>query len=172
MSQSMRRWFMGLALLALMAGLVAPAGAAGLPDRILRPDGQETVRLMVQLQSAPLADAPGPVQEKQITAEQKDLRTQLQAAGIAYREFHANQKLFNGLTISVKAKDIGRVSGLRGVTGVFRSTKTSAPEPQLYSSTKMIGADKAWAGAPGKGIPGVDGTGITVAVIDTGISVG
>lgn len=169
-----RGWYAVLGLAAILLGLVGPGAGANerREDRIARSAVNEPVRLMVQLQGAPLAEAAGPGAEEQIQLEQKALRDRLQSAGIAYREIRAHNQLFNGLVITAPAHQIGRISGLRGIAGVFPVGKTQVPVPQLHSSIKMIGAPQAWAGDPGNAIPGVDGTGITVAVIDTGKSLG
>ncbi len=167
-----RRWWAALSVAAVLLGLLVPgAGATGRQvPRIARSAVEEPVRLMVQLQGAPLAEVTGAGAEQEIAREHQGLRQQLRSEGINYQELHAHRQLFNGLTLKVKATDIGRIAALRGVAGVFVARKTQLPTPQLFSSVRMIGAPQAWAGDPAHAIPGVDGTGIIVAVIDTGKS--
>lgn len=169
-----RCWLAVLSLAAILLGLVVPGAGASKrqEDRIARSAVNEPVRLMVQLQGAPLAEAMGPGAEQQVLLEQQGFRERLRSAGLAYREIRAHKQLFNGLVIQVPSHQVGQIAGLRGVAGVFPVGKTRVPVPQLHSSIKMIGAPQAWAGDPAGAIPGVDGAGITVAVIDTGKSLG
>ena len=178
-TSGLRRWSALLLLAAPLLVLAVPgAGSgAGAPDsgepRIARSALSESVRLMVQLQSSPLADEPGGQalgdRADQLRREHSAFRQGLEQAGIAFRELGEYSKLFNGMSVQVSVADAGRIAGMKGVSGIFISRATQLPTPQLFSSVKMIGAPRAWAGDPARAIPGVDGSGVTVAIIDTGI---
>ncbi|HEY3367244.1 MAG TPA: S8 family serine peptidase [Symbiobacteriaceae bacterium] len=170
LASGIRRLGTVLTLAALLFSLVASGASAGSDtSRIARSAVDEPIRLLVQFQNAPLADDASPGQSGRIAAEQQAFRTQMKGAGIAFREHSSFSKLFNGVAVTAQSKDLGRVRSMRSVTAVYISHQTDAPTPMLASSTKMIGADKAWAGDPSRAIPGVDGTGIKVAIIDTGL---
>lgn len=139
-------------------------------DRIARADVSEPLRLFVQLRSSPLSDLPGLRQERLLEAEHRAFRTRMRRAGIPFRELSSHRRLFNGLSVEVPAGQAGRIAGLRGVAGLFLVRSSDMPRPHLSSSVPMVGAPRAWAGDPERAIPGVDGTGVTVAVIDTGMS--
>jgi len=180
-----RRWSAVLLLTALILALAVPGAGAGAgaggggaggggESRIARSSVSELVRLMVQLQSAPLADEPltqpAGVRAEQLRREHTAFREGLKQARIPFSELSEYTKLFNGVAVRVSIADAGRIAGMKGVSGVFVSRSAQLPTPQLFSSVKMIGAPRAWAGDPARAIPGVDGTGVTVAVIDTGMS--
>ncbi|GAP15890.1 subtilisin-like serine protease [Longilinea arvoryzae] len=70
-------------------------------------------------------------------------------------------KVYNGVLAMVPGKEINALRGMAGVKAIH-----NAPlyEPTLAASVPLIQADDVWAATPG-----YDGTGVTIAVIDTGI---
>jgi hypothetical protein len=172
----LRRLSASLGMAALLLSLFSPGvlatGTAA--QRVSRSEVNEPIRLLVELQSIPLADKDDATQVAQLQLEQDGFRSQVRGAGIRFKELHAYRKLFNGLSIQVASKDAGRIASLKGVSRVFIPGKVTGrlPKADLASSVGMIGAPHAWQGDNSKRIPGVDGKGVTVAVIDTGTSVG
>lgn len=164
------RWQVIFVLAALLCSLFIPSASAGQPtDRIARSAASEPVRFFVQFQSAPLADNNSSQQRALIGQDHQDFRNQMKNAEINYRELSSFSKLFNGVAITAQSRDLGRIRAMHGVTGVYMIRKTDAPVPLDSSSNRMIGADKAWQGDSSRRIPGVDGSGVKVAIIDTGI---
>lgn len=130
----------------------------------------------IELKSPPVAEATAGSKAQQLAATQSDksnFRQLASAAGIAFRERYSYSTLWNGLSIEIAAKDIAKVRRLPGVVAVYPVLLTDAPEPplpevppdnslELFTAIKMTGADVVQAS-------GNSGSGIKVAVIDTGI---
>ncbi|MFZ5825340.1 MAG: protease inhibitor I9 family protein [Bacillota bacterium] len=178
-SHRLRRWAAALTLTGLLFSVAMPgAGAAPEAKQRIKLEGlslqQQKVILMVELPSAPLvAMQSGPQGVKQseiLKAEHAQLKQGLAKERIDHRVLSSHTKLFNGIAMEVRATDVARVAALPGVKSVQVDRPHALPEPQLASSVEMINALQVQTGAPGQ--PGIDGTGVTVAVIDTGLSVG
>lgn len=150
-----------LAAVLLAATLLPGLGAAGQVDRLPAPKGMRTV--FVELTGAPVADATVAdegAQAKAIQREQAEFRRAAQAAGIKLNERYAYSKLFNGLSVTLPASELAALARLPGVQNIFPVLPVARPE--LQSSTEMIRAPEVVT-------DGIDGTGVKVAVIDTGI---
>ncbi|MGE5675063.1 MAG: S8 family serine peptidase [Mycobacterium leprae] len=181
-SQIVRRRIPVLFLALLLVSTLAPgyaltAGSPPTPTPVAEPtvDRMESslvgqpIRLLVQLQGAPLADDSRSGQAERLATEQERFRKQLRTNGISFHELSAYRKLFNGLAITLSPYDAGRVATLPGVSNVYVSHQVSLPRPDLRASVDIIKARQAWDGDYNQGIPGVDGYGVIVAEIDTGI---
>lgn len=119
----------------------------------------------VELSSAPVA-AGGRLSQTQ--RDKKQFRSAAERAGIRFTERFAFDKLWNGLSIEVDDRDISRITGLKGVKAVYPVVSASiGPQPvsrgELASAIAMTGADLAQSSL------GFDGSGVRVAVMDTGI---
>ncbi len=177
-ARRIRRWAASLAVTGMLFSLAAPYAGARPdgPSRIALKEEQAHLLLMIELEGQPMAAvSPGKASIEQasiLKGEHARLRQDLNKAGVAYRLLSEHTKLFNGVAVEVKVTDMARIAGLPGVKGVHAVRRHAMPEPQLSSSVPMVGAPEAWAGNPGAGVPGVDGSGIRVAIIDTGLSVG
>lgn len=150
----------------VLAGLLAAtlfpgSGTAGPVDQLPAPKGFRTV--FVELTTAPAADvaleAEG-AQSGMVQREQADFRKAAKAAGIKLQERFAYGKLFNGLSVTVPAADLAKVARLPGVQNIYPVFPVSRPE--LQSSTEMIRSPEVVT-------DGIDGSGVKVAVIDTGV---
>ncbi|HYF94233.1 MAG TPA: S8 family serine peptidase [Symbiobacteriaceae bacterium] len=145
----------------LAAALFPGSGMAGPVDRLPAPKGLRTV--FVELTAAPAADvalASEKVQAQAVQREQADFRKAARAAGIKLDERYAYNKLFNGLSITLPAADLVKLARLPGVQNIYPVFPVARPE--LRTSTDMIRAPEVVA-------DGIDGSGVKVAVIDTGI---
>lgn len=186
-----------LSLSLALAGLCATAGlSAQTPIAPLKPVAvppqsnapvDETPRLwFVELRGAPLAElAPaatvrakaatlGTAQQRAaLGAEKQSFRAAARNMGLRYSERFSYDRLFNGFSISMDVAQLDRLKRLPGVKAVYPVETIAMPEPQpsdnevpeLATSLSMIGADIAHSEL------GLDGTGIQIAVMDTGIDI-
>ncbi|HET7065932.1 MAG TPA: S8 family serine peptidase, partial [Rudaea sp.] len=147
----------------------ASTGFNGSNDTIDASINETSTKWFVQLASAPTADGGS------LSAARNDktnFRKAAKAAGVAFKERYAFDTLFNGISIEVAPKDLGKVSRLDGVVAMY-PVVTEAPEPLQIISTGsdpdmstalvMTGADIA------QNSLGLTGAGVKVAIIDSGI---
>jgi subtilisin family serine protease len=94
-----------------------------------------------------------------------EFRAAAKTAGIKYTERAAFQELWNGVSIVADASQLAKLESLGAVKAVFPNLTVSLPasQPDLNTATGMTGADIVRTAL------GYDGTGIKVAVMDTGI---
>jgi minor extracellular serine protease Vpr len=162
-----------LAIAAVVAVPVAVAGAAGeIPPLSPPPSaetGQATVEVpnawFVELESKPTAAGGDAASVK---AEKQAFRNAAKAAGLKYTERYAFDTLWNGLSIEVGAADASKLVGTKGVKAVspifaVPLPRTEISHPDLATAIAMTGADIA------QNELGLDGTGVKVAVVDSGI---
>lgn len=91
----------------------------------------------------------------------RDIQMQVERALPTSAKVVANYTAaYNGLMVQVPARDLAALRAIPHVVGVYR-----APEhvPALGASVPLIGAPEVWEEL------GLDGDGVTIAVIDTGI---
>lgn len=122
----------------------------------LVPGGPDMVRLLVQLQDAPAADAS---QRSLLEARQQTFLMAAQEAGLRLDVLRSFTTLFNGLAVTAAAETWPRLKALPGVRAVYPDVTLQAA---LNESVPLVGAPVLWAQA-------VRGKGQRVAVIDTGI---
>lgn len=128
----------------------------------------ETPQLwFVELSNAPTADGTGLAA---VRAEKAAFRANAKKAGLVYTERYAFDTLFNGFSISITPDQLGKLDRIAGVKNIYPVETiaipiTTLPEPELFTSLAMIGADVAQSEL------GYTGVGIKVAVMDTGIDV-
>jgi minor extracellular serine protease Vpr len=122
----------------------------------------------VELASAPLADGGDPATLK---AEKNTFRASAARAGLQLQERYAYDTLFNGLSVRVHPGQLGALQRLPGVKALYPVETYRLPEteedlvPDLATALAMTGADIAQSQL------GLDGTGIRVAIMDTGIDI-
>jgi minor extracellular serine protease Vpr len=119
----------------------------------------------VELASPPAADGT----TMSVLEQEKDtFRSLAGLRGLQIQERFAFSSLWNGLSIRIDPKDVGRLAGLPGVRAIYPVQLAYAdPErppdgAELYTALAMTGADVAHDN-------GYTGAGIRVAVIDSGI---
>ncbi len=105
------------------------------------------------------------VQVSRIEAQQDRVASLIATRGIQAREMYRVQKALNGIAMAV-APD--QLQALRALPGVKRVLPIQLEYPTNSTSVPFIGTPNVWANTIGLPM-GVDGTGITVGVIDTGI---
>ncbi|MGY3267038.1 S8 family serine peptidase [Lysobacter sp. HA35] len=134
------------------------------------PVDESPQRWFVELSNAPLADRGSAAQ---LSSEKQSFRNAARSAGVKYIENYAFDNLFNGFSITVSRAQLGTIARMPGVKAVYPvqtvkmpdSTPGSQYNPDLYTALQMTGADIA------QNSLGLDGTGVRVAVMDTGIDI-
>jgi subtilisin family serine protease len=126
-------------------------------------------RWFVELSNAPTADR-GSLAA--IRSEKQTFRNAARSAGLRYIENYAFDDLFNGFSVTVTRAQIGTLMRLPGVRAIYPVQTIAMPQaapdtssPDLYTALAMTGADIA------QNDLGLDGTGVRVAVMDTGIDI-
>ncbi len=163
------------ALLVLVAGAPAASQVEQLAPESALPTSDGEVALddtsalwFVELPSAPLADG------GDLAATRKDKQTfrkNAAAAGLKFKERFAFDELWNGLSISIAQRDLGRLYRLAGVKALWPVVTVAldddpvdpGPGAELATALAMTGADVAQSGL------GLSGGGVRVAVMDTGV---
>jgi subtilisin family serine protease len=129
----------------------------------------ETPQLwFVELSSAPVADGGNLATLK---AEKNAFRASASRAGLQLQERYAYDTLFNGVSVRVSPGQLGALQRLPGVKALYPVETFQLPEtqqelvPDMFTALAMTGADIAQSEL------GLDGTGIRVAIMDTGIDI-
>jgi subtilisin family serine protease len=139
------RFGAAVAVLALSIGVEARAAAPDLSDR------QSTGRWFIEL-----------------TTPVEVFRARANANGIEYREHYSYKKVWKGVSVEASQDAVSLLGKIEGVAAVYPVLLVPRPEtqpaaPELATALAMTGADVA------QNELGLSGTGIKVAVIDTGI---
>ena len=170
-------WFRAsLIVIMLVVAIVPIAGAQGgvYPvEPLTPPPSAETGEMVnetpaawfVEFSNAPVADGGSLTKTK---ADKKNFRDAAEQLGVQFTELRTFDTLWNGISIAVKPGDVNKLKTLPGVkavypVGVTRIPETQTLEPELATALAMTGADVAQSEL------GFTGTGIRVAVMDTGI---
>ncbi|GAB1597035.1 S8 family serine peptidase [Lysobacter claricitrinus] len=162
---------------------MAALAADGLPVTFLQPDApsptvdpnaapvdESPQRWFVELSNAPLADRGSAAM---LASEKQTFRTAARNAGVKYVENYAFDNLFNGFSVTVSRAQLSTIAHMPGVKAIYpvetiampETTPGSTSDPDLYTALQMTGADVAQSSL------GLDGTGVRVAVMDTGIDI-
>jgi minor extracellular serine protease Vpr len=154
------RW---IALIALVAGVVAvPSALADDPQG--QAESLGTGLWFVELNGAPAAAGGNAATNK---AQKAEFRAEAKQAKVSFTERFAFDTLWNGLSIktSASADTLSSISGVKAVYPVLTASipPTDNVSPDLVTALAMTGADVAQSEL------GYDGTGVKVAVMDTGI---
>ena len=153
-------------LIAINAGLVWSQESVDISasdDAIQTADGKKLY--FVELLNAPTSDG-GDLTS--ILAEQATFRAAAGQSNIHYNERKAFHTLWNGLSIAVDSKDLGKLRRVADVAALYPVIEIALPtddtvnEPELATALAMTGADVA------QNSLGLSGTGIKVGIIDTG----
>ena len=161
----MRRPRSRIALAASLALLVplTPAASAAPPS-----SGGPATRVIVQLGGTPALDGPRAQAHQRVTAlraQHAGFRQQVAAAGIKAKVTGEVTQVLNAVALTTDPAGVARLRALPGVAAVY-------PDAAMHASVdvdvSLIGAPQVWATSDPSGRPD-QGTGETVAVIDTGI---
>lgn len=89
------------------------------------------------------------------------------ALGRPAAPIHRYSRAFQGLALELSATEAGAVSALPGVARVHRSQEF---RPLSDAGPSWIGAPGIWNGSKTGGLPGTQGEGIVIGILDTGIN--
>lgn len=104
-----------------------------------------------------------------ILAEQDAFRSSASQAGVGFAERKSFKGLWNGLSIAVSPRDLGKLRTLGTVAALYPVVAVELPDlqpvnvPELLTALSMTGADIA------QNSLGLTGAGVKVGVIDTGV---
>src|SRR5438132_6088410 len=165
-----RLWL--LAASVAVAVLVGPglAGAGGLGNSVSAtgPDNESATAWFVQLAGSPTAEG---ASASAVQSARQAFYANAAAMGLNVKQRHAFGTLWNGVSVSVPVAQEGSLLSVPGVTAVYPVRPVSIPpsetgsiSPDDLGSNPMIGVDPN-AG----GVGSIDGRGVKVAVIDSGI---
>jgi minor extracellular serine protease Vpr len=166
-----KRLWLPLALVAIAALLVLP-GLAGADSTqsvpATGPDNQTATSWFVQLSGAPTAKGGS---ASAVKAARDAFYAGAASMGLTVKARQAFGTLWNGVSVSVPIQQVGSLSSVPGVTGVYPvRTFTVSPDQQVdgvpadEGSNPQIGVDPL-AG----GVGSFKGQGVKVAVIDSGV---
>ena len=170
----MRKPLVLLVALATAAALAAPAvaGEPIEPDSPTRSEAlpDEWVNEATNLWFVQLASAPGAsgTSRNVLAAERQAFQAEAAAAGLEFKERLAFETLFNGFSIELAPGQLFRLAQLESVAAIYPVMQVPMPAtevsgPELATAIQMTGADAVQSEL------GFDGSGIRVAVMDTGI---
>ena len=102
--------------------------------------------------------------------DKANFRSAAKKDGLKFQERFAFDTLWNGLSIKIDPRDLSKLSRIQGVKALYPVETVAMPEPrnsgmtpELFTAIEMTGADIA------QDTLGFKGTGIKVAIMDTGI---
>lgn len=104
-----------------------------------------------------------------VDAQQSSFLSSAANAGVSIDVRHEYSTVWNGLSIDVADSDIDAILAMPGVTGAWPVEIVDSPQtlpnesPDMHSAVTMTGADVAVSEL------GFDGTGVHVAIMDTGV---
>ncbi|QFP75999.1 S8 family serine peptidase [Deinococcus sp. AJ005] len=168
-------------LLALSAALAACGPGQGMPPGLATGPGFKLSSTAASAKTAwfiELVDDPTGLNAQSLGAQQTGFRAQASASGVQYRETASYHTLFNGFAVEASPAELGRLSRLPGVIGVYPVRQISPPRtskpglnaqalsPDVQSALAMTGADLAQSQL------GLSGRGVRVGIIDTGLDLG
>ncbi len=124
-------------------------------------------RWFVEMSGAPVADGGSKANTR---SEKQAFRAAARAANIDFIEHYAFDGLFNGLSITVSRSQLSTITRIPGVKAIYPVETIAIPEggpstPDLANALEQTGADVA------QNELGLDGSGIRVAVMDTGVDI-
>ncbi|MDQ3067417.1 MAG: S8 family serine peptidase [Actinomycetota bacterium] len=148
------------ALFALAAAVAVPAAFAG--------DSAETVQdlgIVPESGSGAMIDETPSAYFVELKGSAAAFRTEAKATGLQYSERFTYNRLFNGLSIKLGSGQLNALQGLSNVKAtypVLRAELEPTSTTDLATAVAMTGADLANGS-------GFTGTGVKVAVMDTGV---
>jgi minor extracellular serine protease Vpr len=173
----MKHTFAIFLVMALLLGSFSAPGFASQVDELVPlnhppvPDAgefiDETPELwFVEFSGRPITDGGN---RAALQREKNSFRQEAAREGIQYTERKAFDTLWNGLSVSAKSSELGKIAGLSSVKAVYPVETIAIPETTPYSSPDL-GTALAMTGADiVQSELGYTGEGLKVAIMDTGI---
>ncbi|MEL4503672.1 S8 family serine peptidase [Luteococcus sp. H138] len=124
-------------------------------------------RWLVRVEGAALADGGS---STAVDASQRAVVKAAASAGVRIKGQRTYSRTFNGMAVTLDAKQVTRLASVKGVTGIYPVAQIERPvtegtEPNLAHAVNLSGA------AVARDDLGYDGSGIKVGVIDSGIDI-
>ncbi|MGN1061055.1 MAG: S8 family serine peptidase, partial [Candidatus Coproplasma sp.] len=147
---------------------------SNLSDMVFESDGSVTSSteqtIIVELDATPVSDG-GDIDK--ITAQKNSFLKQLTAKGISYEYKYSYSNVINGVAVTVPLNSISTIKSISGVSSISLSTTYYRPADIESDGSGQSNYSKIYA----NGIydsseytaQGIDGTGMTVAILDTGL---
>ena len=154
-----------------VASLTALAFGANAQQMVSSADAENSALWFVELAEKPVAS--GNTKQK-INSAKDAFRKAAADAGIKFNEKRSFDTLFSGFSVEISAADRGKLMQIPGVKAIYPVEVIQAPSPEQYGSgaapdlaaaISMTGANLAQSNL------GYTGSGIKVAVMDTGIDI-
>lgn len=135
----------------------------------------ETVRAIVILSGDPEADVAERGTERAVSQRTKLMRqhesVRKSMSGIKYELAYDLTALTNGFSCDVAYGDLDKIAALDGVEAVYIANHYAAPELVKEKETRMASSNAFFTGIDDSyRYYGVDGTGMVIAVLDTGLN--
>ncbi|CEG22006.1 Minor extracellular protease vpr precursor [Planococcus massiliensis] len=170
---------------AIIEQLQLPHRTAKLHKDLQGLSGSQKVPVIIHLSEKPIALQKGIAEsagqaftaslessaEVKVASQQRSAKEEMASEQISYEVGFSYKTVLNGFSATVKADDLDKLMDIDGVTLVepdvtVRAASSGAGnaevKPAMNVSAPFLGIEKLWA-------EGIDGKGISVAVIDTGI---
>lgn len=135
----------------------------------------ETVRAIVILSGDPEADIAERGTERAVSQRTKLMRqhesVRKSMSGIKYELAHEFTALTNGFSCDVAYGDLDQIAALDGVEAVYIANRYASPELVKEKETRMASSNAFFTGIDDSySYYGADGTGMVIAVLDTGLN--
>jgi subtilisin family serine protease len=153
--------------LVLSLGFATAHAQTTLPEQTVENRGN---LWFVELTGAPTASGNS---LSNVRAAKTAFRRDAAAAGIKYTERRSFDVLFNGFSVEASAGERRRIAALPGVKALYPVEVIQAPSPEMLGggSSQDMATAIAMTGANLSQASGWNGTGVKVAVMDTGIDI-
>lgn len=174
-------WSLVLTLI-IVVGTISPAFGVtldrqnDLPAKITFTEPDEIVRVIVELEEAPILDRSGTrgmslseinsdylaSETAKLIAVQNEVKDDILVLSHDVTFRHTYVKSYNGFSADLKSSLISEIQALDNVKSVHIANRYEKPEPQMLTSGGMVNVNSMWN-------LGYEGEGMLVAVLDTGI---
>ncbi len=140
-------------------------GSSGLARIVIELDAAPTAEVYARtLAGGATLQATRDAQVQLARVEQAQQRLLTPLAGMGATVIYRTQRVYNGIAVHVDSNRLSEIASLPGVKGIHRLARHY---PDLESSVPLIGAPELWQGSGA--LPELTGTGLKVAIIDTGV---
>ncbi len=134
-------------------------------------DADEQVRAIVLLKSRPTSENKTFLQragntEKKLLAEHTLVKQRMTQSDVNYQVNYEYTALLNGMSVTMRYGDLDQVEALPGVDSVFIATHFDEPITDTHAVSAAEMTNAVWMNDAISG----DGSGTTIAVLDTGIT--
>jgi len=168
-NQTPRKLLTHLSALALLIGLGMSQAQASSTVSLSEAEGGNL--WFVELTSQPVASGNS---KKNVQSAKAAFRKAATEAGVSFKERRAFDTLFNGFSVEIKPSERAKLMQIDGVKAIYPVEVIQAPIAELIN-TGIIGDMSTALAMTGADIAqntlGLDGSGIKVAVMDTGIDI-